>query len=102
MGKNFMAAGTEISALVDKKEEVLIKIGNTIAEVLTNSDYHSVSPKQLDKDISNLTNDLTDSDKAEVYKQALIALTLFKGGKEKSKPYKESGIPNYLKNKSRF
>ena len=79
--KNFMEAGTEIDALVSKKEQCLEKISNVLAEAcITRAKNGKIN--SLENDIKNVISQLPDEDKIVVLeKLAVILSSQISGGK---------------------
>ena len=82
--KNFMEAGTEIEALVDKKNQCLVKISNILAEAcMTRAKNGKLN--SIENDINNLIASLPAEDQVVVLRKLSVTLTnQLSGGKKSS------------------
>lgn len=82
--KNFMEAGTEIEALIDKKMQCLVKISNTLAEAcITRAKNGKLN--SIENDINNLIASLPAEDQVIVLRKLSVTLTnQLSGGKRSS------------------
>ena len=77
MGKNnFMTAGTVIEDLADKKQAILIKVGNVIAEAVVERAKDDNVNASMQKDIMNLLVDFSDGEKAQILAQVVLNLAM--------------------------
>jgi hypothetical protein len=72
---NFMTAGTEISALADKKSEILMKAGNLLAEACADRGKSGKISNNLPNDIIKLIEGFSTEDQVVILSLALSALT---------------------------
>jgi len=88
MGKTFVEASTEIDDLISKKNEILIKIGNSVAAAIVdranNNKINLLSG--LSKDVNNLLKDLSDHERYIVMLHAACTIAKSKsaGGNKAS------------------
>lgn len=83
-GKNFMEAGTEIDAMISKKEQCLVKIANILAEACVTR-AKSGKVNSLETDISNTIASLPAEDQVLILKKLSVTLaTQISGGARKS------------------
>lgn len=81
-GKNFMEAGTEIDAMISKKDQCLVKISNILAEACVTR-ANSGKMNSLETDIANLINPLPAQDQIIVLKKLAVTLaSQITGGKK--------------------
>lgn len=72
-GKNFMEAGTEIDAMISKKEQCLVKISNILAEAcITRATTGKIN--SLETDISNLISSLPAEDQILILKKLTVTM----------------------------
>lgn len=73
MGKSFVEASTEIDELLNKKDELLSKIGNIVALAIVDR-TNSNKLNSLQKDVDNLLKDMNDHEKYLVMLYATTAI----------------------------
>ena len=73
MGKNFVEASTEIDDLVSQREQILIKIANSVASVIVDRANNN-KLNGTARDVDNLLKDLSDSEKYRVMLHASISI----------------------------
>jgi len=81
-GKNFMEAGTEIDAMISKKDQCLVKISNILAEACVTR-ARSGKTNSLETDITNLINSLPAEDQIVILKKLTVTLATQLSGAKK-------------------
>lgn len=82
--KNFMEAGTEIDALIAKKNQCLDKIANVLAEACVTRAKNGKT-NSLEQDISNVIKHLPVEDQNYVLKKLVVVISSqITGGKKSS------------------
>lgn len=99
--KNFMEAGTEIEAMIEKKEQVLTKIANILAEACVTRAKNKKFGN-IEVDINNTIKTLPAEDQVVVLRKLSVALThQISGGKKSddSRNNSSSGRYNIFSNR---
>ena len=80
--KNFMEAGTEIDALIIKKDQCLVKISNILAEACITR-VKNGKTGHLENDIDNLIKSLPETDQVIILRKLAVTLASQIGGNSK-------------------
>jgi len=89
MAKSFIEASTEIDDLVSKRNDLLVKISNTVASAIVGR-VGDNKLNNLPNDVNNLLKDLSDAEKYQVMLHASITIAKHRAGNGSSRPEKSS------------
>lgn len=97
---NFMTAGTEIDAMISKKEQCLQKIANSLAEACIERGKDGKVSSNMPGDIYKLIQDLPSDDQIKVLCAALSSVSgSLNGGNRKPNRTNKDTHADYFSNR---